>query len=46
MMKEGRLDAALAPPPTRESLVFGWLVGGTALLLGIIAIALIVYSFV
>ncbi len=46
MTKEGRLDAALAPPPTRESLVFGWFVGGTALLLGIIAIVLIVYSFV
>jgi thiosulfate reductase cytochrome b subunit len=45
MMKEGRLDAALAPPPTRESLVFGWFVGGTALLLGIVAIALIAYSF-
>ena len=45
MVKEGRLDAALAPPPTRESLVFGWIVGGAALLLGIIAIVLIVYSF-
>ena len=44
MVKEGRLDAALAPPPTRESLVFGWIVGGAALLLGIIAIVLIVYS--
>ncbi len=44
MMDEGRLDAVLAPPPTRESLVFGWFVGGTALLLGIVAIVLIVYS--
>jgi cytochrome b subunit of formate dehydrogenase len=44
MMDEGRLDAVLATPPTRESLVFGWFVGGAALLLGIVAIVLIVYS--
>jgi cytochrome b subunit of formate dehydrogenase len=45
MVKDGTLDAALAPPPTNESLLFGWFVGGAALLLGIIAIVLIVYSF-
>ena len=45
MAREGRLDAALAPPPTEEARWFGWVVGGTALLLGILAIVLIVYSF-
>jgi cytochrome b subunit of formate dehydrogenase len=44
LAREGRLDARLAPPPTQESLVFGWFVGGTALVLGIVAIVLIVYS--
>jgi cytochrome b subunit of formate dehydrogenase len=42
----GALSAKLAPEPTRESLAFGWFVGGTALLLGIIAIVLIIYSVV
>ena len=45
MMREGRLEAALAPPPTSESKWFGWVVGGIALALGIVAIVLIVYSF-
>jgi thiosulfate reductase cytochrome b subunit len=45
MQREGRLEAALAPPPTEEAKWFGWVVGGTALSLGIIAIVLIVYSF-
>ena len=44
LAREGRLDAKVAPPPTQESLVFGWFIGGAALLLGIVAIALIVYS--
>jgi thiosulfate reductase cytochrome b subunit len=44
MAREGRLDAALAPPPTAESQWFGWVVGGTALILGIVAIILIVYA--
>ena len=44
LASEGRLDAKAAPPPTQESLVFGWFVGGAALLLGIVAIVLIVYS--
>jgi thiosulfate reductase cytochrome b subunit len=45
MLREGRLEAAVAPPPTAESQWFGWVVGGAALLLGILAIVLIVYSF-
>ena len=42
--REGRLAADEAPPPTAESQWFGWIVGGTALALGIVAIVLIVYS--
>jgi cytochrome b subunit of formate dehydrogenase len=44
LVREGRLEAKVAPPPTLESRAFGWFIGGTALLLGILAIALIVYS--
>ena len=44
LIREGRLAAEEAPPPTLESRAFGWFVGGTALLLGIVAIVLIVYS--
>jgi len=44
LLREGRLAAEEAPPPTLESRAFGWFVGGTALLLGIVAIVLIVYS--
>jgi cytochrome b subunit of formate dehydrogenase len=44
LVREGRLAAKEAPPPTQESLFFGWFVGGTALVLGIVAIVLIVYS--
>lgn len=44
MVREGRLDGAQAPPPTAESKWFGWIVGGAALLLGIIAIVLIAVS--
>jgi hypothetical protein len=44
LAREGALEAKVAPPPTNESQVFGWFVGGTALILGIVAVALIVYS--
>ncbi len=44
LVREGRLTAKEAPPPTAESQWFGWVVGGTALALGIVAIILIVYS--
>ena len=44
LRREGRLAAMEAPAPTLESRVFGWFVGGAALLLGIVAIVLIVYS--
>ena len=46
LRREGRLAAYEAPPPTLESQVWGWFVGGAALLLGIVAIVLIVYSLV
>jgi hypothetical protein len=45
MVGEGRLEAAQAPAPTAEAQWFGWVVGGTALALGIVAIVLILYSF-
>ena len=44
LVREGRLAGKEAPPPTAESQWFGWVVGGAALLLGILAIVLIVYS--
>jgi len=44
MVREGRLAAAETTPPTHESKWFGWVVGGAALALGIVAIVLIVYS--
>ena len=44
MVREGRLAAAETTPPSPESRWFGYLVGGLALVLGIVAIVLIVYS--
>jgi hypothetical protein len=44
LVREGRLVEKEAPPPTEESKWFGWIVGGAALALGIVAIVLIVYS--
>jgi cytochrome b subunit of formate dehydrogenase len=40
----GALAAKEAPPPTRASIRFGHLAGGTALLLGVITVGFIVYS--
>ncbi len=44
LVRENALAAAETTPPTAESQWFGWVVGGTALALGIVAIVLIVYS--
>ncbi len=44
LVEEGALARKEAPPPTMESRAFGWFVGGTALLLGIVAIVLILYG--
>jgi thiosulfate reductase cytochrome b subunit len=44
LVREGRLAAKESAPPTAESTWFGRIVGGTALVLGIVAIVLILYS--
>jgi thiosulfate reductase cytochrome b subunit len=44
LVREGRLAEKETTPPTDESTWFGWIVGGIALTLGIVAIVLIVYS--
>ena len=44
LAREGQLVPKEATPPSDESRWFGWVVGGTALVLGIIAIVLIVSS--
>jgi cytochrome b subunit of formate dehydrogenase len=44
--REGRLVGLEASAPTLESRAFGWFVGGAALLLGIAAIVMIVFSVV
>ncbi len=44
LVREGRLAAKATTAPTAESTWFGWIVGGAALVLGIVAIVLIVYS--
>jgi thiosulfate reductase cytochrome b subunit len=44
LVREGKLDEKLTTAPTDESTWFGWIVGGTALVLGVITVVLIVYS--
>jgi cytochrome b subunit of formate dehydrogenase len=44
LTREGALASAETTPPSAEAKWFGWVVGGTALTLGIITIVLIVYS--
>ncbi|MFO1414109.1 MAG: hypothetical protein U1F10_09460 [Burkholderiales bacterium] len=44
LQKEGALASAQTTPPADEAKWFGWVVGGTALTLGIVAIVLIVTS--
>ena len=46
LVASGELDAKEGPPPTTESRAFGWVIGGIALALGIVAILLILYSVV
>ncbi len=46
LTRDNQLAEKEAPPPTAESTWFGWIVGGTALTLGIITIVLIVYSLI
>ena len=44
MQADGRATTLQASPPTLESQAFGWVVGGTTVLLGIVTVALIIYS--
>jgi cytochrome b subunit of formate dehydrogenase len=44
LLREGKLEAKETTAPTSESRWFGWVVGGTALVLGVITVVLIVYS--
>jgi cytochrome b subunit of formate dehydrogenase len=45
LVETGSLQVAEAAPPTTESRLFGWIVGGTALTLGVVVVVLIIYSF-
>jgi len=45
-VSEGRLEAMEAPPPTPWTLTFGYLVGGTAVILGTVTVIFIVFSVV
>jgi cytochrome b subunit of formate dehydrogenase len=44
--REGRLEAARAPAPSRRVVLFGYIVGGTAVTLGTVVIVLIFYSVI
>jgi cytochrome b subunit of formate dehydrogenase len=44
LVREGRLIAVEAGPPSRGLVAFGYVIGGTAVILGVVTIALIVYS--
>ena len=46
LVSEGRLEAMEAPPPTPWTLTFGYLVGGTAVILGTVTVIFIVFSVV
>ena len=46
LAREGRLAAYEAPAPTLESKAFGWVVGGSTLVLGLVTAILIVYSVI
>jgi cytochrome b subunit of formate dehydrogenase len=46
LKKEERLSAAETTPPTSGARMFGYVVGGAALILGVVTVVLIVYSFV
>jgi len=44
LAREGQLEAKATTAPSEEARWFGWVIGGTALGLGIVAVVLIVYS--
>jgi cytochrome b subunit of formate dehydrogenase len=45
LVAEGRLQALEAGAPKRSTLLAGYVVGGAALLIGVVTVALIIYSF-
>jgi cytochrome b subunit of formate dehydrogenase len=45
LMRDGRLKAMEGSAPAPRALAFGYVVGGTAVILGILTVILIVYSF-
>lgn len=46
LVRDGTLAAREAPPPAAGPKWFGWIVGGTALTLGLVTVGFIVYSIV
>jgi thiosulfate reductase cytochrome b subunit len=46
LVSEGRLEAAEASAPTRWTMMFGYIVGGTAVVLGTITAGFIIYSVI
>ena len=46
LLKEGKLKAKEASAPTPGALWFGWVVGGTALVLGLVTVGFIIFSLV
>ncbi|MBK6980899.1 MAG: hypothetical protein IPH30_04840 [Betaproteobacteria bacterium] len=45
-MKEGGLEAIEATPPSPAAQLFGWIVGGTAVIVGTVTVVVIVYSVI
>jgi hypothetical protein len=43
---EGRLGSIEATPPSRSTVLFGYVVGGTAVILGILTVGFIIYSVI
>ncbi len=46
LVSEGRLEATETSPPSLPSLLFGWIVGGTAVIVGTVTVVVIVYSVI
>ena len=46
MVSEGRLAETETTPPTRPAMLFGYFVGGTAVILGTLTVVFIVYSVI
>ncbi len=46
LLKAGGLAAAETTPPSRPAMYFGWIVGGTAVVVGTLTVVVIVYSVI